>query len=132
MRLPRPGRQGYIDWNIGLVRAVGGAAAEGPDDYLREIAGRMFDRGINDDGMRRQVCAVYAAPDRRPALARVAAPTLVIHGVDDPLIHPEASREIAEAIPGAKYHAIEGMGHGILQPAWSQLTELIVQNTQEA
>lgn len=130
MRLPKPGRQGYIDWNIALVRAVGGSAAEGPDEYLRDIAGRMFDRGINDDGMRRQVCAVYAAPDRRPALAGVTAPTLVIHGVDDSLIHPEASKEIAEAVPGAKYYAIEGMGHGILEPTWSQLTELIDRHTK--
>ena len=132
MKLPRPGRKGYIDWNIDLVRAVGGVAAEGPDDYLREIAGRMFDRGINNDGLRRQVCAVYAAPDRRPALAGIMVPTLVIHGVEDPLIHPKASKEIAEAVPNAKYHAIEGMGHGILKPAWSQLTKLIIQHTQAA
>ena len=50
--------------------------------------------------------------------------------VDDPLIHPEASKEIAEAVPGAKYYAIEGMGHGILKPTWSQLTELIDQHTK--
>lgn len=130
MRLPKPGRQGYIDWNIALVHAVGGSAAEGSDKYLRNIAGRMFDRGINDDGMRRQVCAVYAAPDRRLSLTGVTAPTLVIHGVDDPLIHPEASKEIAEAVPGAKYYAIEGMGHGILEPIWPQLTELIDRHTK--
>ena len=88
LRTPQPGRQGYIDWSLNLIRVVGGAAAEGPDDYLREMSGRMFDRGISDDGMRRQVCAVYAAPDRRSALSEVTAPTLVIHGADDPLIHP--------------------------------------------
>ena len=131
MRSPRPGRQGYIDWNIGLVRAVGGAAAEGPDDYLREIAGRMFDRGINNDGMRRQVCAVYAASDRRSALRGVTAPTHVIHGVEDPLIHSEASKEIAVAVPNATYQTIEGMGHGILKPAWSQLVKLIIRHIQE-
>jgi pimeloyl-ACP methyl ester carboxylesterase len=132
MRSPRPGRQGYIDWNIALVRAVGGAAATGPDDYLREIAGRMFDRGNNNAGMRRQVCAVYAASDRRPALRGVTAPTLVIHGADDPLIHPQASKEIAEAVPGAQYYTIAGMGHGILQPVWPQLAELIGRHTQMA
>jgi pimeloyl-ACP methyl ester carboxylesterase len=125
LRKPKPGRQGYIDWSINLIRAVGGAAAEGPDDYLREMSGKMFDRGISDDGMRRQVCAVYAAPDRRTALSAVTAPTLVIHGADDPLIHPEASKEIAAAIPGAEYFMIEGMGHGILRPTWLQLIELI-------
>lgn len=125
MRSPTPGRQGYIDWSIDVVRAVGGAAAAGPDDYLREIAGRMFDRGISHEGLRRHVCAVYAASDRRPALKGVTAPTLVIHGADDPLIRPEASKEIAEAIPGSTYCEIEGMGHGILRPVWPQLTELI-------
>jgi pimeloyl-ACP methyl ester carboxylesterase len=125
LRAPRPGRQGYIDWSINLIRAVGGAAAEGPDEYLREISGRMFDRGISDNGMRRQVCAVYAAPDRRSALSKVTAPTLVVHGADDPLIHPEASKEIATAIPGAEYVIIERMGHGILRPIWPRLIELI-------
>ena len=132
LKSPRPGRQGYIDWSIDIVTAVGGAAADAPDDYLRELAGRMFDRGIDPEGMRRQVCAVYAAPDRRSALAGVTAPTLVIHGVDDPLIHPDASKETAEAVPGANYHAIEGMGHGILQPVWSQLTTLIGQHVKMA
>jgi pimeloyl-ACP methyl ester carboxylesterase len=130
MRSPRPGRQGYINWNIDLVRAVGGTAAEGPDDYLREIAGNMFDRGINHDGAKRQVCAVYASPDRRPALKNVTAPTLVIHGAEDPLVHPEAGREIAEAIPGAKFCVIEGMGHGILRPVWPQLVELIGEHVE--
>ena len=125
LRSPRPGRQGYIDWSINLIRAVGGAAAEGPDDYLREMSGRMFDRGISDDGMRRQVCAVYAAPDRRSELSEVTVPTLVIHGADDPLIRQEASKEIAAAVPGAKYCLIEGMGHGILRPVWPRLIELI-------
>jgi pimeloyl-ACP methyl ester carboxylesterase len=85
----------------------------------------MFDRGISNDGMRRQVCAVYAASDRRTALSKVTVPTLVIHGSDDPLIHSEASNEIAAAIPGAKYSLIEGMGHGILRPVWPRLIELI-------
>ena len=125
LRAPRPGRQEYIDWSINLIRVVGGAATEGSDEYLREISGRMFDRGISDNGMRRQVCAVYAAPDRRSALSKVTIPTLVIHGADDPLIHPEASKEIATAVPGAEYFIIEGMGHGILRPAWPRLIELI-------
>ena len=85
----------------------------------------MFDRGISDDGMRRQVCAVYAAPDRRSELSEVTVPTLVIHGADDPLIHPEAGKEIAAAIAGAKYFIIEGMGHGILCPVWPRLIALI-------
>jgi pimeloyl-ACP methyl ester carboxylesterase len=132
LRKARPGRQGYIDWNISLVRAVGGEAAQGPDEYLREIAGRMYDRGINENGMRRHVCAAYAGPDRRAALSGVTVPTLVIHGSDDPLIHPEAGREIADAVPGAEYCTVDGMGHGIFQPVWAELVELISRHVEKA
>ena len=82
--------------------------------------------------MRRQVCAVYAAPDRRSALAKIAALTLVIHGADDPLIHPETRNEIAEAVPGARYCAIEGQGHGILKPVWPIFIELIDEHVKKS
>lgn len=132
LRSPKPGRQGYIDWSIDLIRTVGGTAAEGPDDYLREMSGRMFDRGISKDGLNRQVCAVYAAPDRRPALSKMSLKTLVIHGAEDPLISPEASKEIAVAIPGAKFVLVDGMGHGILRPTWPKLIELITEHVLTA
>jgi pimeloyl-ACP methyl ester carboxylesterase len=128
LRSPKPGRQGYIDWSIDLIRTVGGTAAERPDDYLREISGRMFDRGISEDGLNRQVCAVYAAPDRRPALSKISTKTLVIHGAEDPLISPEAGKEISTAIPGAKFVLVDGMGHGILRPTWPKLIELITEH----
>lgn len=128
LRSPKPGRQGYIDWSIDLIRTVGGSAAEGPDDYLREMSGRMFDRGISDDGLNRQVCAVYAAPDRRPALSKISTKTLVIHGAEDPLISLKASKEIATAIPGSKFVLVDGMGHGILRPTWPKLIELITEH----
>jgi pimeloyl-ACP methyl ester carboxylesterase len=132
MRRPKPGREGYIKWNLNLVHAVGGAAAEGPDDYLRDIAERMYDRGVNDPGMARQVTAVYASPDRRPALAKLNLPALVIHGAEDPLISPEAGREVAEAIPGARFELIQGLGHGILQPAWQRMAGLIAEHVEGA
>jgi hypothetical protein len=40
-------------------------------------------------------------------------------------MHPEDSKEIAAAIPGAKYFIIEGMGHGMLRFAWPRFIELI-------
>jgi pimeloyl-ACP methyl ester carboxylesterase len=132
LRSPKLGRQGYIDWSIDLIRTVGGTAAEGPDDYLREMSGRMFDRGISEDGLNRQVCAVYAAPDRRKSLSEISTKTLVIHGTEDPLVHPEASKEIATAIPGAKFVLVDGMGHGILRPTWPKLIELITEHVLTA
>ena len=82
--------------------------------------------------MRRHVCAACAAPDRRPALSGISVPTLVIHGADDPVISPEASKEVAEAVPGAVCKEIKEMGHGIFRPKWTELVELIVQHIEKA
>lgn len=132
LRSPKPGRQGYIDWSIDLIRTIGGTAAQGPDDYLREMSGRMFDRGISQDGLNRQVCAVFASPDRRPALSKISARTLVINGAEDPIVSPEAGKELATAIPGAKFLLVDGMGHGVLRPNWPELIELIAEHVLAA
>jgi proline iminopeptidase len=48
--------------------------------------------------------------DLRPELARIRAPTLVIHGEQD-LFPLAGAREWAESIPGAKLLVIPGAGH---------------------
>jgi len=48
--------------------------------------------------------------DYRPALARIVAPVLVIHGADD-LQSEAASRIYAEAFPNAEFAVIDNAGH---------------------
>lgn len=133
MRSHKPGRQGYIDWSLDLIKVVGGTAALDPDDkYLREMSGQMYDRGISDNGLKRQVCAVYASDDRRPFLSKLRTSTLVIHGSEDPLISPEATQEVADYVPNAKFIQINNMGHGILRPVWSKLVEIILNHVKES
>jgi pimeloyl-ACP methyl ester carboxylesterase len=52
----------------------------------------------------------------RHRLGEIAAPTLVIHGTDDPLFPIEHGRALAAEIPGARLLALEGAGH-LLAPA---------------
>jgi pimeloyl-ACP methyl ester carboxylesterase len=51
--------------------------------------------------------------DRRPDLAMITAPTLVIHGVDDPVFPPACGRDTAALIPHADLMLIDGMGHEV-------------------
>ncbi len=44
--------------------------------------------------------AIAASPDRTAALGSVTAPTLVIHGLRDPLVLPSGGVATAKAIPG--------------------------------
>lgn len=72
-----------------------------------EEVGRAYDPG----GTARQIAALAVAGDRRPRLATICVPALVIHGTDDPLIPPACGADTAAAIPGAEFMLIDGMGH---------------------
>ena len=81
--------------------------------------------------MARQLAAVLTQKNRKPELGSVAVPTLVIHGVDDPLVPVEGGKDTAEAIPGAKLIIIDGMGHDLPHGgAWPQIVDAIVNHTQ--
>jgi pimeloyl-ACP methyl ester carboxylesterase len=67
----------------------------------------------------RQNRAVMARADARPGLAAIRCPTLVACGDSDLLTPPEHSREIAAAIPGARFAIVPECGHMLTleQPA---------------
>lgn len=50
-------------------------------------------------------------PDLTADLANIAVPTLVITSSDDTLIPPDATKPMADLIPGATLAVIEGAGH---------------------
>jgi pimeloyl-ACP methyl ester carboxylesterase len=44
-------------------------------------------------------------------LPEIRVPTLVLHGTEDRLVHPDNARVVAERIPGARLRLLEGAGH---------------------
>ena len=112
-----------------LVRVFGVIGSPGfpPDPAeLRQRLGRSVRRGYYPEGVARQLHAVIAAGDRRSLLQTIVAPTLVIHGGADPLVPPEAGRDTARNIPGAKLMLIEGMGHDLPPALYERLAQAIV------
>jgi pimeloyl-ACP methyl ester carboxylesterase len=91
----------------------------------RARAERTFERGLNPAGVGRQLRAILASGSRKQRLASVKAPTLVIHGTVDPLVRPEAGKDTAASIPGARLVMIEGMGHALPIPMWPQIIDAI-------
>jgi 3-oxoadipate enol-lactonase len=65
-------------------------------------------------------CDAMAETDVTGVLGQVTAPTLVLHGDEDPLTPLDAgpggagARKIAEGIPGAELYLLRGCGHGVL------------------
>ena len=98
-----------------------------PEDEAldRSRAERVFERGLNAAGVGRQLRAILASGSRKQRLRAVKAPTLVIHGTVDPLVHPDGGKDTAASIPGAKLLMIKGMGHAIPIPMWPEIIDAI-------
>lgn len=64
-------------------------------------------------GTERQLLAILASGDRSEQIKRIIAPTLVIHGEDDPLLPLAAGKEVADLIPGAQLKVLKQMGHDL-------------------
>jgi pimeloyl-ACP methyl ester carboxylesterase len=52
-----------------------------------------------------------ARPDATDVLAGITVPTLVVAGEEDAIIGPEVGRELAAAIPDARFLLVERAGH---------------------
>jgi pimeloyl-ACP methyl ester carboxylesterase len=63
--------------------------------------------------MFRQIGAILKSGDRTPMLQNVKAPTLVIHGDVDHMVHPSGGVATARAISGAKHQILRGLRHQI-------------------
>ena len=107
------------------ARQFAGSAHPLDEDRARARALEDLDRAWHPDGGARQILAALADGDRRPLLAEVKVPTLVLHGTEDPLIPPQGGQETADAVPGSRLVWIEGMGHDWPQAAWPQLLQPI-------
>ncbi len=121
-------REAYIEESIKRRRILYGSGFPYDENFARKLAGQAFDRCFYPQGMMRQLMAIIANGNRKSALASMKAPTLVIHGGDDPLVPVEGGKDTAEAIPGSELIIIDGMGHSLPPETWSQITDAIAAN----
>jgi pimeloyl-ACP methyl ester carboxylesterase len=124
-RRPRD-RTAYVRDFIATFKAIGSRRYPPGDDRLRALAERCYERGVHPAGSARQLAAVVTTEDRTPLLARVAAPTTVIHGDADRLVAPSGGRATAGAIPGARLVMIPGMAHDLPPALWDRVLDAIV------
>lgn len=92
------------------------------EDHIANCVRRSYCPG----GYLRQYAAVMAAPSRVPELPSIVAPTLVIHGKEDPLLSPVGGEDTARLIPAARLELIEGMGHDLSPALCDHLAGLIL------
>jgi len=103
--------------NVETWRILNGTALPFDADAARRhieasiARARDFQAATHHDLASRQMTSERQAP-----LSRITAPVLVIHGTEDPLLPMANGRAVAELIPGARFEAVPGMGHGFFSP----------------
>jgi pimeloyl-ACP methyl ester carboxylesterase len=106
-------RAAVIAYLVDVFTVIGSPGYPTERQRLQERITGWVRRAYDPAGTTRQLLAVVASGDRRKLLRRIVAPTLVIHGADDPLVPVEAGRDTARNVPGARLRIIDGMGHDL-------------------
>jgi pimeloyl-ACP methyl ester carboxylesterase len=108
---------------------IGSPAYRPADEPAREaFRSRLLasvQRAYRPAGVARQLIAVAADGDRSPLLARIAAPTHIIHGAADPLVPAASAHDLRDKISSATLDVIEGMGHDLPPALWPRLAALV-------
>ena len=103
-------------------------------DFLRDDA--AVDKAIHTGHLQPQYPQSLAAKARQEAaasqhnasdrLGRIGSPTLVLVADQDMLTPVWASRQLAETIPGARLHILEGSGHGLLFEIPDKVSQAVI------
>jgi pimeloyl-ACP methyl ester carboxylesterase len=121
-----------IEHMLKLWRAITGPGFPFDEEWHRKLATQAYDRAFYIPGAARQFVAIWTQKNRKPALASVSVPTLVIHGTDDPVVPVEGGKDTAEAVPEAELKIIEDMGHDLPHSgAWPQIIDAILNHTHK-
>ena len=125
-------RESVIQHGVWVLKVIMSPGYPSGDAYLRSVAETAYDRCYCPEGINRQMLAVLAGAGRAELLKTIRVPTLVIHGVDDPLIPVEAGIDTAKRIPGAELRLVPGMGHDVAPGLIPTLAEAIAEHAAAA
>jgi len=121
-------REEAVDKGVETFRWISGPHFPEHEAELRALTEEALARSWDVEGTARQTMAIAASPDRTQSLGAVTAPTLVIHGLVDPLVTPSGGIATAKAIPGSRLLTFPDMGHDLPRARWDEIIDAIVDN----
>ena len=133
--LARPsgrGEEALVEHGVRLWRLIGSPAFAPDEPALREWVRAAVRRSFHPAGTMRQMAAVAADRRRADELPRITAPTLVVHGRDDPLVPLACGHDTARRIAGARFVPVAGMGHDLPPAVVRRLLDPLLPHLKEA
>lgn len=126
-------RDAVIDYIVEAERPYAGPG-NFDEPRLRAIAGRVFDRTDNVAATMTNHFLLDGNGPTDPRLNRLEGlPTLVLHGMADPLFPAAHGRALAEAIPEARLIELDDVGHQLPPPqTWRRIVDTLIEHTGQA
>ncbi|NLU66272.1 alpha/beta hydrolase [Streptomyces sp. HNM0574] len=110
--------EGDVEAGVAVARLLASPARPFDEAAARRTAALNADGGLrNGQTQSRQIGAQWHGP----GMERIAVPTLVLHGEDDPLVRPSAARALAARVPGARLALLPRTGHELPEEAWHRI-----------
>lgn len=122
-RRPEPTRANAVEQAITTFRSISGPHFD--EAEYRPLAEAAVERSFRPDGLARQTAAIMASPDRTTGLRQLKAPTLVVHGLLDPLVKPSGGIRTAEVVPDSRLLMFNDMGHDLPAPRIPEILDAI-------
>lgn len=119
-----------VEHGIKVAHAIGSPGYKSDPERLRERTRANIRRSFYPAGLPRQLAAIIADGDRRERLKDVTAPTLVIHGEDDPLVPLPGGHDTAESIPRAQLKTFPGMGHDLPLALVDEIADAVAEHAK--
>ena len=93
------------------------------DEFYQDISSSIKRGGNDDTGFGRQLTAILGSENRLDKVKSIKAPTLIIHGKDDPLIKVKNAYKTNKLIKESKLIVISDMRHLIEPPVFDQFKQ---------
>jgi pimeloyl-ACP methyl ester carboxylesterase len=129
---PATDLEGFLDHGFAGSKIMAGPNYEPDETEGRANLLAAYQRSFYPVGFQRQMAAIVASGDRRAALKTITAPTVVIHGIDDPLVPMAGGEDTVANIEGAELHLLDAMGHNFPKPLYGKVADLIELATARA
>jgi pimeloyl-ACP methyl ester carboxylesterase len=122
-------RAAVIEYIVEDARPYAGSVAAS-DEEMRRLAARVVDRTANIASSMTNHFLLDGGEPWRSRLGGVTAPTLVLHGTEDPLFPPAHGEALADAIQDARLVLLEGVGHGFPpRQVWDRVVDELLRLT---
>jgi pimeloyl-ACP methyl ester carboxylesterase len=122
----------FLEHAIAFAQCTSGSRYPFDREAYRLLVLEEIQRAYDPGGAGRQIAAMAVTGDRRSRLASITAPSLIVHGTDDPLFLPACGKDTAISIPNADLLLIDGMGHDLPPALYQMVVEAIDRTARRA